>query len=133
MHSKLANATCLADLPFNAFETMNQIVYVLDKNWNFVYVNHRVAENLGMRGAALAGKNMWVQFPELLLDAAFIKIKTLTEQGQVIDLVTTSPLTGKRLNIKSFILSDCVVFFSTILINKDELLSELRGAIRKQQ
>ncbi len=40
--------------------------FTLDRNWNFVYVNKRVADSLGLKPHDLIGYNIWEKFPGLL-------------------------------------------------------------------
>jgi hypothetical protein len=120
-----------SELPLNQFDDKKLSIYVLDKEWNYLYVNDFVRKNLDGRSKDMLGNNMWKAFPELSIDSAFAKLKTETEQGRNTDLVTTSPLTGQRLNIKGFVLSDCFLFFATVLPDKSELLNELRSEMRK--
>jgi hypothetical protein len=115
-----------SQLPLNEFDLLRYSIYVLDKEWNYRFVNRFAKENLGPKGLDLIEKNMWVEFPELAVDVAFNKLKANAESGISSNLVTTSPVTGQRLNIIGHSLNDCFLFFSTILPNKADLLNELR-------
>ena len=82
-----------SDLPLEHFDEVKFSVYVLDKDWNYLFVNKFVKESLGAKGKGLRGKNMWEKFPELVYDSAFSLMKTNTEKGVSTNAITTSPIT----------------------------------------
>lgn len=114
------------ELPYDKFENVKFSVYVLDTEWNYLYVNDFVKQNLGTKGENLKGKNMWTQFPQLETDANFSMIKENTEKGTSTNTIITSPITGQRINVVGYPLTDCFFFFSSILPTKEDLLLELR-------
>ena len=40
-------------------ESINDYIYSLDKNWNFIYVNETFAKDIGYKSSELVGKNIW--------------------------------------------------------------------------
>jgi hypothetical protein len=126
------NYTQYSDLPLEKFDSFNFSVYVLDKEWNYLFVNLFVTQNLGVKGHDLVGKNMWQVFPELKAAPAFIQLKTNTDKGLDSQIVAASPLNSQRLSISGRILNDCNLFTSTILPKKEELLHELRNVLVKK-
>jgi hypothetical protein len=123
--------TCFSALPLKEFDSLKFGVYFLDYQWNYLYVNEYVQRNLGNRGESLVGKNMWSSFSELAHDTSFIKLKTDTEKGLAVNITTTSPISGQRLNIIGYPLKDCYFFCASQLPKKDELMSELRSVMDK--
>lgn len=121
----------LADLDFTEFNQLKYSVYVLDFNWNYIFVNDFVKQNLGTKGESLQGKNMWKTFTELAEDFSFLQLKQDAEKGKEVNFITTSPLTSQRLHVKGYSLKDCYFFYSSILPNKDELMNELRSSMMK--
>jgi hypothetical protein len=121
-----------SDLPLQQFDHFSFSVYVLDRNWNYLYVNEFVKKNLGSKGQSLVGQNMWASFPELTVDPTFMVLKANTEKGVDTQVLTTSPLTSQRLSITGRVLSDCSLFTSTVLPKKEELLHELRNVLEKK-
>jgi hypothetical protein len=115
-----------SDLPLEDFNKLKFSVYIIDFNWNYLFVNDFVRENLGAKGENLVGKNMWETFEELAADPVFQKMKANMDQRIVTNIVTTSPLNFKRLNIIGYPLSDCFYFSASILPNKDSLMTEIR-------
>lgn len=107
-------------------------VYVLDHQWNYLFVNQHVKSNLGERGQDMVGKNMWQYFSELSADFVFQKMKQETENGLSVNFTTTSPINGQRLNIVGYPLKDCYFFYASQLPRKDELLNELRSTLEKK-
>jgi hypothetical protein len=117
-------------LPLQKFNSFNFGVYLLDKDWNYLFVNEFVVKNLGSRGEGLVGKNIWTHFKELASHPAFIKMKEDCERGFPCNFITTSPLTGQRLNVTGQPLSDCYYFSASVLPTKEEIISDLRKQLR---
>lgn len=124
-----------AELPFERFNALRFSVYILDFNWNYLFVNNFVKNNLGVRGGDLIGRNMWETFEELANDPSFQHLKKNTENGIASNMIVTSPVNGKRINIAGYALTDCYYFSVSILPDKDDLIDELRNELgkRKQQ
>ncbi len=40
-------------------ESINDYIYSLDKNWQFIYVNENFAKDIGYKSSELIGKNIW--------------------------------------------------------------------------
>ena len=123
--------TLFSEIDLESLDDARFSVYLLDNNWNYLFVNRFVRNNLRDRGQQIIGKNMWDHFSELALDTAFLKMKQDTEQGQAVNFTTTSPITGQRLNIVGYPLKDCYFFYASQLPKKDELLNELRAELEK--
>jgi hypothetical protein len=127
----LTKDSVFSDLPFHKFNELKYSVYVVDKEWNYLFVNPFVAENLGSRGLNLVGKNMWIQFQEFVTDPSFLLLKRNTEQGLESNIVTTSPINTQKLSIKGYPLKDCYLFFSSILPKKEDVIDELRSELSR--
>jgi hypothetical protein len=115
-----------ADLPLEDFNRLRFSVYIIDFDWNYLFVNDFVQGNLGEKGKNLVGKNMWRTFTQLASDPVFQKLKANMDKRIITNIVTTSPLNFQRLNIIGYPLQDCFYFSSTILPDKDSLLNEIR-------
>jgi hypothetical protein len=122
-----------SELPLDKFDTFKFSVYIIDVNWNYLFVNEFAKANLGDRGTDLIGKNMWEQFKELQDDPSFKELKKNTEKGVTTNMIVTSPVHGKRLNITGYVLEDCYYFSSSILPDKANLIDELRIELGKKK
>jgi hypothetical protein len=122
-----------SELPFEKFNTLKFSVYIIDFNWNYLFVNDFVKQNLGDRASNLIGKNMWEEFKVLAADPSFQLLKKNTERGVSSNIIVTSPIDGKRLNITGYSLQDCYYFSSSILPDKDNLIDELRNELGKRK
>ena len=120
-----------SELELNQFNSLKFAVYFLDKDWNYLFVNDYVQAMLGSDAESLVGKNMWTQFAELANDPAYIRMKTDTEKGAPVNFITTSPITGQRLNIVGYPLQDCYFFYTSQLPRKEDLMNELRETLEK--
>lgn len=120
-----------SELPLEQFENFKFSVYVLDFNWNYLFVNQFVKQNLRAKGEDLVGKNMWETFKELANDPSFLLMKKNSENGKETNMITTSPISSQKINIVGYNLKDCYLFFSSILPNKEDLIHELRGKLEK--
>ena len=121
-----------SDIPLDRLHTFKFSVYIIDFNWNYLFVNDFAKNNLGARGNDLVGKNMWDVFKELQTDPGFTLLKKNSENGIVSNMIVTSPVTRQRLNITGFPLEDCYYFTSSILPDKDNLIDELRNELAKK-
>ena len=121
------------ELPFDKFNTFKFSVYIVDFEWNYLFLNDFAKNNLGDRGADLVGKNMWAVFPELAHDSMFIQLRDKMERRITCNLETNSPLTGRRLHITGYPLDDCYFFTSSILPDKEELLNEIRMQLTRRK
>ena len=119
-----------SEIPLNDYNTLKFSVYVLDKNWNYLFVSAFVEKNLGTRGTNLIGKNMWQEFRELTSDPSFILLRKNTEKGLDTNIITNSPVNSQRLNIIGRPLRDCYFFSASILPKKEDLIDELRKELR---
>ena len=122
----------LSDLDTTAFDNQRYSVYVLDLNWNYIYINNFVEQNLGVTKSELIGKNMWDHFSILGADAYFRELKENSEKGKITNMITTSPLNSQRLHITGYPLKDCYVFFSSVLPKKEDLIDDLRKQLVKK-
>lgn len=121
-----------ADLPLDRLNNLKFSVYILDFNWNYLFVNEYAKNNLGGRARDLIGKNMWEEFKELSADPSFAILKKNSERGITTNMIVTSPVTRQRLNITGYPLEDCYYFTSSILPDKDNLIDELRNELGKK-
>jgi hypothetical protein len=126
-------STSFNDLPLSKLDETRFSVYVIDRDWNYLYVNRFVKENLGERGAGLAGKNMWRTFPELGMDPMFKTLRERSEQGLDSDLTTVSPLTFQRINVTGQVLQDCYLFTASIVPRREDVISDLKSELRKEK
>ena len=120
------------ELPLDKFNQFRFSVYVLDFNWNYLFVNDFVSSNLGDRGKELLGKNMWQTFTELAADPVFQQIRASMERKIPININTISPITSQRLNISGYPMEDCYYFTSSVIPDKEELINELREELLKK-
>jgi hypothetical protein len=127
----ISPTTSFAELNLGEFNSLKFSVYFMDHSWNYLFVNDHVKNNLGNKGNALIGKNMWEAFRELAQDPVFMRLKLDTEKGLHVNCTTTSPINGQRLNIVGYPLKDCYFFYASELPKKDELMSELRSAMER--
>ncbi|MGV3509845.1 MAG: hypothetical protein ACO1N7_11195 [Sphingobacteriaceae bacterium] len=129
----IQNYKRFAEVPLAHFDTQKFLVYILDFEWNYMFVNTAVSENLNIPVKDLIGKNMWKTFPELALDSDFQLLKRTMETGSITNIIATSPITGKKLSITGYRLEDCYYFSSTILPNKQSLMEELRTELKRKK
>lgn len=122
-----------SELPLDKFNSLKFSVYIIDFNWNYLFVNDFAKSVLGERGADLVGKNMWREFKELADDPLFQFMKKKSEEGITTNITATSPVNGKRLNIVGYRLTDCYFFSASILPDKNSLIDELRNELGKKK
>jgi hypothetical protein len=121
------------ELPLTRLNELNFSIYILDFNWNYMFVNEFVRKNLGSRAENLVGKNMWTVFPELAADPSFQQMKRNAEKRVLTNVTVISPINSQRINIIGYPLDDCFYFSSSILPDKNDLLQELRNELGKKK
>lgn len=126
------NYSSYSELPLQEFKKARFSIYVMDKEWNYLFANEFSAQNQAKDASFFFGKNIWTLFPELARDLAFIQLKQNCEHGLETHLTTTSPLNGQRLKIASRPLKDCYLFFSSVMPSKDDLLNGLKNELRNR-
>src|SRR3989337_404389 len=94
----IADYKKFSELPFDKFNKLKFSIYIIDFNWNYLFVNDFVKINLGERGSNLVGKGMWTEFKELAADPSFKYLKQNMEKGIVSNINVISPINGKRLH-----------------------------------
>ena len=58
-------------------------IYVVDKDWNFIFVNERVAKMIGQKPSEMVGKNGWQFFPKIVGTAYEKNIQEAMAKGEV--------------------------------------------------
>ena len=125
------NYTCFSELPLEQLNQLNFSVYILDFEWNYLFVNNFACKRLNKSSGDLLGANMWEMYKELQTDPVYMQMKKNAANGIASDLTTISPVTGHRVNIKDYRLEDCYYFSVSTLPNKETLMDELRGEMEK--
>ncbi len=57
-----------SELSLEKFNVEKFSVHVLDFNWNYLFINEFVKQNLSLGKRSLVGKNMWEEFKVLAMD-----------------------------------------------------------------
>ncbi len=122
-----------SELPLDKFNTLKFSVYILDFDWNYLFVNEFAKSLLGKRGEELVGKNMWEVFDELQHDPSFKEMRIKMEKRVTTNIIVVSPIHGRRQNITGYALEDCLYFSSSILPDKENLIEELRQQLLKKK
>jgi hypothetical protein len=122
-----------SELPLDKFQTFKFSVYILDFNWNYLFVNDFAKANLGEKMSHILGKNMWNEFKELAADPVFNQIRDKMDRRLSCSYETTSPLNGQRIYITGYPLEDCFYFTSSILPDRQELLNDIRNQLTKKK
>jgi hypothetical protein len=122
-----------SELPLDKFNSFKFSVYVLDFDWNYIFVNSFVETNLGERGKNLVGKNMWIEFKELAADPTFMQLKDKMNRRIPCNFQTHSPVNGNRLYITGYPLDDCLYCTSSILPDRQELMNDLRNQLSRRK
>ena len=122
-----------SELPLDKFNTLKFSVYIMDFDWNYLFVNEFAKSLLGKRGEELVGKNMWEVFDELQHDPSFKEMRIKMEKRVTTNIIVVSPIHGRRQNITGYALEDCLYFSSSILPDKENLIEELRQQLLKKK
>lgn len=120
------------ELPLDKLDALNFSIYVLDLDWNYLFMNGFARKTLGSRSDKLIGKNVWLEFPELAADAVIGELRRKLDKRIVVNVITVSPVNSHRINIVGYPLEDCLYCAASILPDKTDLLQELRNELNKK-
>ncbi|MFD2163649.1 PAS domain-containing protein [Paradesertivirga mongoliensis] len=125
------NYSKFKELPLEQMDALRFSIYVLDFNWNYLFVNAFACNMIKRSREELLGKNMWEVFPVLEKDPSYMLMRKNAQNGHMSDISTVSPVTRQRVNIKDYRLEDCYYFSVSVLPNKESLMDELRDQLEK--
>jgi PAS domain S-box-containing protein len=77
-----------------AFESVSDAFYAVDRQWRFIYANRRAQELWGRSQEELLGKNIWEEFPQAVGSESYQKINQAMEEGVTTEFETVSPVLG---------------------------------------
>ena len=77
-----------------AFESVSDAFYAVDRQWRFTYANRRAQELWGRSQEELLGKNIWEEFPQAVGSESYQKINQAMEEGVTTEFETVSPVLG---------------------------------------
>lgn len=117
-----------ADLPLKELDTQKFAIYIIDFHWNYLFTNAVGCQNLNKKSDDLIGTRA---FAGVEVDPEFSLFLKKVEQGGVSNITTISPLTRKRVSITGYPLEDCSYFAVSVLPDKQDLMNELRGELRR--
>jgi hypothetical protein len=128
MEFELGNYSRFAEIPLDQLEMLGSAICIVDFNWNCLFFNKFAYKRVNIT-EEMIGKNVWSVFPVHAIHPDLRILKKNLERKKLINLITTSPLTGHRISIIGYILEDCFVLLSTTLTNKEDLITDLRNSL----
>lgn len=117
-----------AELPLNELDSQRFAIYIIDFNWNYLFVNAFACQTLNKSKDDLVGKS---PFAGVELDPEYSLFLKKVEQGAVSNIITISPVTRKRVSVTGYPLEDCYYFAVSMLPDKQDLMNELRSELGK--
>lgn len=120
-----------SDLPLEQFNSLGYPIFIVDFDWNYLFVNDFVKSQVGDRAGNLAGKNMWTAFKPLATDPVFRRLRSNLDNRIITNIVVTSPLTFQLLNIVGYPLDDCFYFSMTPIPEKNTMADNISSEFVK--
>jgi len=105
----------------------------LDKDWNYTYVNDKLAKNVGKNKSELLGKNIWKVFPEAIGTPVYNAYLKAMEEQVPIDLEHFYPHFGKWFQHRFYPAADGLSVFSKDITERklaEEKIKENSALIR---
>jgi PAS domain S-box-containing protein len=105
----------------------------LDRNWNYTYVNEKLAQNVGRKREELLGHNIWKVFPEAIGTTVHKAYLRAMEKQVAMDLEHFYPHFGKWFQHRFYPSPDGLSFFSKDITESklaEEKLKEQSSLIR---
>ena len=128
----IASYSRFEQIPLDKLRALKFSVCLLDRDWNFLFVNDAAKKVLPER-EEIIGKNMWKLFPEMAADPAYKLIKKNIDKGVVPRVETRSLVNAKRISITGYPLEDCFYLAITVIPDRENLLDELRNELVKKR
>lgn len=124
----------------NAKEQLSQILErisdgfgSLDRDWNYIFVNERLAQNVGRKREDLLGRNIWKVFPEAIGTPVHKAYLRAMEEQEVIDLEHFYPHFGKWFQHRFYPSPDGLSVFSKDVTESklaEDKIEENRSLVR---
>ncbi|MFD2163130.1 hypothetical protein ACFSJU_12060 [Paradesertivirga mongoliensis] len=125
------NYSRYSDLPLDEFDSKNFAIYVVNKDWTYLFANQYVFDVHNLERNDIIGNNIWETLNEKMqIDSQFRTFIQNVKKGIPSHVVTVSAISNKRVSVVGYALLDAYYFAVTILPDKDELLNELRREIK---
>lgn len=105
----------------------------LDRNWNYTYVNEKLAQNVGKKREELLDKNIWEVFPEAIGTAVYKAYMQAMEEQVVIDLEHFYPHFGRWFQHRFYPSPDGLSVFSKDITESklaEEKIKEASSLVR---
>lgn len=128
----LAQYYAFRDLPFDELNVKKSSVYIVDYDWNYLYANHQAVERMGSSPVGKNVKDLWKEHPDKNFQPIFDLLKGPVYERKPLDINSRSPLTKRVIEIIGHPLADCYFFAITELPDKESLLTELKGLLKKR-
>ena len=84
------------------FESITDCFVMLDRNWNFSYINKAAEELLKMNREYFIGKNVWQEIPEIVNGEIYNNYHQAVATGKTVHFETYYQVAGLWLEIKAF-------------------------------
>jgi hypothetical protein len=111
-----------SELPFGEFDIQKFAIYIVDKEWNYLFANKFVFDLHMLDRTDLIGNNVWeILQGQMQLDSQFKQFINTIKSGASSSVVTLSPMSNKRVSVIGYPLQDCFYFAVTILPDEQEL------------
>jgi PAS domain S-box-containing protein len=107
-------------------ESINDGFVELDRDWRFIYVNQRAANNVGYSRVDLVGKNMWELFPSLLGTPSEQVFRQVMEQRQPASFETVGTITDKWYNNRVYPSNEGITIFWIDITERKQAEKALR-------
>ena len=117
------------DVPTDALDEQKFSIYLVDRSWNYTFVNSFALASWNKTRDELVGRNIFVGFE---IDREYRSFLTKVENGTPSSTVTKSPLSGKRVSVSGYPLEDGFYFAVSVLPDKEDLMNELRQQLKNR-
>jgi putative nucleotidyltransferase with HDIG domain/PAS domain S-box-containing protein len=113
----------------DAWNLISDGVFVLDRNWNYVYLNDAGARLIGRLPDELVGKNIWEQFPEAIGTAFERKYREAAQTGKVVEFEAHFDPLGRWYSLRVFPSPDGLTIIYQEVTERHRAEAEVRQAL----
>ena len=105
--------------------------FILDKDWNVVYVNDSVAQVAGKATREMTGRNCWELMPEALGTVVELQLRRCAAENVRVQFESPCPYRGRWLQFRAYPFSEGIsVFFNDVSESK-EREDKLRSSLER--
>ena len=114
-------------------ESIQDNLYVIDREWNYVYINKKAASSLNMKPEDFIGKNLWKLFPKYAGTEDGIKFRNSMEKREISRFETHSKYTGIWYDVNVYPSNEGITILGTDITERKNIEEQKQKLLEKEK